>query len=331
MSSEQIAFIVISGIALILILLPLPWHWSARNYGTLLYIGWAFSGTLMYFINAIVWTGNLKNPAPVWCDISAKLAMGLGVALPAVSLCINRRLFNIATMKIVELSPRQRLHQTLIDFGIGLGIPILVMILHYVVQGHRFDIIEDVGCVPCNHLSHCLMIPLVLIWPLLLGLVSMVYGVLAMRAFMKQRRTFSTLLNSKSSNLNVSRYLRLMALAGTDITLDLPLSSYIAYSNLRHGLAPWVSWSDTHYNFSDVNYVPKSLLQEVPGAWATLTINRWALPMACILFFLFFGLAGESIAFYQRVIRRSIALLHLPYRSHAKLQVTASSPQGFVK
>lgn len=107
MEPQYTAYTVISGISLILILLPLPWHFGARNYGTLLYIAWTFVGNLIFFVNSIIWRGNMGNPAPIWCDITAKLQIGLGVALPAVSLCINRRLYSIATMKGGASSPKE--------------------------------------------------------------------------------------------------------------------------------------------------------------------------------------------------------------------------------
>lgn len=102
MTANNIAYQVIAPISMILVLMPLPWHWSARNVGTLLYIAWSFTGSLVYFVNTIGWSGNMKNLAPVWCDIATKFMIGLGVAVPAVSLCINRRLYNIATMKHVS-------------------------------------------------------------------------------------------------------------------------------------------------------------------------------------------------------------------------------------
>jgi len=101
-SAETYAYTVMTAIGMLLVLLPLPWHWQARNSGTLLYIFWAFVGNLNYFVNSIIWRGNMGNPAPVWCDISSKIAIGLGVAYPACSLCINRRLFNIATSRHVS-------------------------------------------------------------------------------------------------------------------------------------------------------------------------------------------------------------------------------------
>lgn len=54
-----------------LVLVPIPWHWRARNVATLAIIFWLFVVDFIYGVNAIVWAGNVRNPVPVWCDISA--------------------------------------------------------------------------------------------------------------------------------------------------------------------------------------------------------------------------------------------------------------------
>ena len=81
------------------------------------------------------------------------------------------------------------------DLCISLGIPVLVMILracqvffhHYlhllitlspldfIVQLHRYDILEDIGCQPATYNT----LPayfLVFMWPILLGLISFIYS-----------------------------------------------------------------------------------------------------------------------------------------------------------
>lgn len=64
------AYPVVCGLSTCLVLLPLPWHWKARNTGTLLYIGWTVLGNLVFLVNTIVWHGQIRyDPAPVWCDI----------------------------------------------------------------------------------------------------------------------------------------------------------------------------------------------------------------------------------------------------------------------
>ena len=65
----QRAFIAASGLSLVLLALPAPWHIRANNSGTILYIFWSFLGNLVYLINTVIWSGNIRNPSPIWCDI----------------------------------------------------------------------------------------------------------------------------------------------------------------------------------------------------------------------------------------------------------------------
>lgn len=57
-------------IAATLVLIPLPWHWRARNVPTLSIIAWLFISNVIYGTNAIIWAGNVNVVVPVWCDIS---------------------------------------------------------------------------------------------------------------------------------------------------------------------------------------------------------------------------------------------------------------------
>ena len=94
-------------------------------------------------------------------------------------------------MSDVLTDPLQRRRHVIIDLCICVGLPIVVMIwckytrhdlvsrvltscVVYVVQGHRFNILEEIGCMPATF-NTPLAYVLVYMWPLLLGLVSMVY------------------------------------------------------------------------------------------------------------------------------------------------------------
>lgn len=62
-------------------------------------------------------------------DLTAtRLQVALNAAIPACSLCINRRLYKIATMKAVVISDAQRRRALIYDLLIGVGIPILQII-----------------------------------------------------------------------------------------------------------------------------------------------------------------------------------------------------------
>jgi pheromone a factor receptor len=113
-------FPVFCMLAILLCLTSLPWHWKARNTGTLLYLGWTLVGCTVFLINSLVWAGNLHNPAPIWCDIckqarlkwfkhsinilvpATRLIVGLSIGVTASSLCINRQLYHAATVKSVS-------------------------------------------------------------------------------------------------------------------------------------------------------------------------------------------------------------------------------------
>jgi hypothetical protein len=61
---------IFAFLAAVLVLIPLSWHWKARNVATLSIIAWLFVVNFIYGVNSIIWAGNVNNPVPVWCDIS---------------------------------------------------------------------------------------------------------------------------------------------------------------------------------------------------------------------------------------------------------------------
>ena len=92
---------------------------------------WTGLACLNQFINSIVWNNNAINWAPVWCDISSKFIVGTAVAIPAASLCINRRLYIMASVKSATptVTKAEKRRQIMVDLAIGLGLPIMEMIL----------------------------------------------------------------------------------------------------------------------------------------------------------------------------------------------------------
>lgn len=165
-------------------------------------------------------------------------------------------------------------------------------------------------------------------WPVVLGLISMVYSILSIRAFLKQRRTFKALVGRHNATLNLSRYFRLMALAATDIAISAPLSLYILHINLKSGLQPWVSWEFVHWGFSQTPQVPTWAIKEA-GQWPAFQINRWSSPVCAILFFLFFGLAGESSAAYKRFFTRITKPLQTLCQRHLSERFTLLQQRSF--
>lgn len=67
---HDLSLVIFSGIGILLVLLPLPLHWRARNAGTLLLIAWLFISNFIFFVDGIVWWNSYDlPPSPIWCDI----------------------------------------------------------------------------------------------------------------------------------------------------------------------------------------------------------------------------------------------------------------------
>lgn len=72
MSAANHAFTVFSLFAFTSASVPLTWHLteaSSWNAGTCLFIFWTGLSSLVWFVNSIVWDGNIVNWTPAWCDI----------------------------------------------------------------------------------------------------------------------------------------------------------------------------------------------------------------------------------------------------------------------
>ncbi|KAG9092746.1 a-factor receptor [Ceratobasidium sp. UAMH 11750] len=294
------AFTACCALSIFLVLLPSPSHIKARNTGTLLYIGWTVVGNTIFLVNSIIWNGNFEtDPAPVWCDIATKLIIGMSVGLTAASLCINRRLYDIASIKSVTVDSDARRRRIIVDMLLGIFLPMLVMALSYVVQSNRYNILEDFGCWPATYPT-LLAVPLVLMWPIIISVASFIYAGLSIRAFLRARRQLSQALNN-STGINMSQYFRLLGLSSGEMLFSLPLSIYILYLNLQTRQIPWISWQDTHYKFSVVQRVPIMFIKMDMTQYNVMMLNQWALPAGGYLFFLWFGLAREAQTEYKRV------------------------------
>lgn len=107
--------------------------------------------------------------------LGSKLQVGFATGLAGSTLSITRRLASIAASRVVTADRRQLRHTYIIDLSVGVGLPIIVMALSYIVQPHRFDILEGYGC--DGYLYPCLpTIFIVQAPPIILSLVSACYG-----------------------------------------------------------------------------------------------------------------------------------------------------------
>ncbi|KAK7036238.1 fungal pheromone STE3G-protein-coupled receptor [Favolaschia claudopus] len=293
-------------VGLVLILLTLPHHWRVKNIATLSIIAWLSAYNLIFGVNAIIWDGNFENRAPVWCDIVTKIKIGADVALPGCVLCMAKRLNRIAYG--LEMSPSGWRHRML-DFLLCWGFAFLVMALHIIVQGHRFDILENIGCIPAVYTSWPSIIILDLSG-LIPAILALVFCGLTLLKLYRRRVAFRIALRNTQSSLTPSRFIRLMIMTfflGTWSTVLISVSTYNEY--YETGLDPWTSWADVHFHFSYIGQYPLS--EDVfPPSVIRCTYVLWAaIPLSSLSFFLFFGVGKDAMKDYRASadwIRRNI-------------------------
>ncbi|RPD60868.1 STE3-domain-containing protein [Lentinus tigrinus ALCF2SS1-6] len=287
-------------IAAILVLVPLPAHWRSRNVATVSIIIWLFALDIIYGVNTIVWDGNIFKRLLVWCDITTKLAIGASVALPAATMCVCRNLELVASGRVARLTRDDKQRKMYFDLSMCYGLPVIIMALHYVVQGHRFDILEYVGCLPATYYS----IPAVfIIWfpPLVLSLVTAIYATLALHHFFRQRLTFTMQLKNSNSALSTSRYLRLIAMSIIQIVWQTVLTALAMYDNISPGLRPWTNWADVHSDFGRIDAIPMVIYSV--SYQRQFFLFLWVMPVSSFIFFIFFGFGEEALKDYKNAIR----------------------------
>ncbi|KAJ3832839.1 pheromone receptor [Lentinula raphanica] len=287
-------------------LIPLPWHFQAWNSGTCFYIFWASLSCLNQFVNSLIWRGNVINSAPVWCEISIRITMATTVALPAASFCIVRRLYGIAAIRSASISYAQKRRAVIIDSLICGLWPLVYVALQYIVQGHRFNIYEDIGCMPALYNT----IPTYFItfsWVLLFGIGSAVYCVLSLYAFAQRRLEFAQFM-STNKTLSFGRYFRLMALAMTEMICTVPLTILLIWlSATQSPVQPWISLANTHLDYSRVDQYPSVIYNANPLFVLGILFTRWASVACALIFFAFFGFAEEArrhyVLWYRAILR----------------------------
>jgi len=270
---------------------------TAWNAGTCLYMAWAGLGCLMQCINSIVWNKNMIDKAPVYCDISTRIQVALNVAIPACMVAINRRLYKIVSATAVVMPTRAEKRRAVItDLVIGIGIPILEIIAHVVVSGHRYNLFEDFGPYPVV----VDMVPsyfLVFGWPVAINAIALVYVVMAIDASYRRRHQFKEIM-SCNPGLDRKYFISLVTLS-THIPASFTLGAIELVRGI-YGARPWVSWADTHSNYSRVVRFAGFIWKNNPASVKELEKFRWSLVVYAVQVFVSLGIARRTRQNYRR-------------------------------
>ena len=205
------------------------------------------------------------------------------------------------------------------------------MRIDYIVQGHRFDIVEDFGCRPTVYVS----IPAVfLIWVLPLIAVVLTYvfsgafvsillgpsttyfltGIALVR-FFRRRISFALYLKDSNSPLTQSRYFRLMIMALFEMFWGIVVTACNMWFTCRYGMRPWTYWADVHSNFSRIALYPTLVIPSFDLTWTYYL--WWTVPVSGYVFTAFFAFGEDAMQEYAACIAwiRSKVFRQSPQRS----------------
>ncbi|KAL8904086.1 MAG: hypothetical protein Q9171_007173 [Xanthocarpia ochracea] len=296
LSSASIALPTLAFIALALNVPPLIWHIKNRNVAACNLIIWAIFMNLCNFVNAIIWpTDDVYNWSTgfVLCDIEVKLLLAATFGIPGSLTCIMRALARVLDTERTILVPtkRQRHMEAITTAILCFGGPLYAIAIHYVVQPSRYYIMAISGCTTSLDRSWPTM-ALIIIWPVVLCLAAIYYGVVVMIRMRKYRREFSSILTASTSNLTKSRFLRLFLLSSSLVLIFLPLQLYILSLNTSAELLPY-SWDLIHdrHSWMDIIMVPTH---------GFVSIDRWISVVLGLFIFLFFGLGSDATKMYRK-------------------------------
>ncbi|KAJ7085494.1 pheromone A receptor-domain-containing protein [Mycena belliarum] len=300
MGPSNAVFPAFAFIGFILSLVPLNFQLEAWNVGAVWYIFWTALSCMVQYFSSIVWENSTENSAPAWCDISIRIMMGASVGIPAAALCINRRLYYIASALPATVVSKQETRRAIIIDSFICGLfPVLYTGLQIVVQRHRYDILEDVGCVAALYNSP----PTYFIssaWPLIISLNSAVYLSLSQWAFVGARATLGERL-SAHKNLTPMRFMRLSGLAFVVLCLTVPLGLLtIATNATAVRISTEVSGDVAPFDFSLIAQIPRDIWAADYTNHLTVELTRWLGTICALVFFGFFGVAEEARANYAR-------------------------------
>ncbi|ORY22441.1 GPCR fungal pheromone mating factor, partial [Naematelia encephala] len=290
-----------SFIAFFAVLLPSPWHWRMANIATICLISWVALANLITFADVFIWAENYGDHSPIWCDISSRLLQILNYAIPACSLSQMMRLESVASARRSVISATARTRRMYWEAALCVGFPLLMMAVLSTIEGHRYDIVENIGCRQPQYLSWLTLLLNNAI-PMSISILACIYGCLAIRWFLVRRLQFRALLASADSGLNISRYFRLIALAFVEVLVL--LASNIAYLVLTlkgDDIRPNVgtSWATVHSNYDLISQYTEA--SSSVDAYSLNALYIYMTALYSLTFFIFFGMGEEAIAEYAKI------------------------------
>ena len=286
---------VLSFLALILQIPLLIWNVKQKNVPLLCLIGWYWVLNINTFLSTFVWS----SPNVIewfngsgYCDMMVRIIAGGHVGVFCAVTAISRKLAIIMSDEgpKIELNSFQA---RMIDLCICMVMPVILMIIIYIAQVHRYALYQYMGCT-LFLTNTWVVIPCYIVWPMVLAMAATGYTWLALARYTRKRNDFKDLLHTTNSGVSSEKFKRLLIYTIVITIVMLPLTIYVAVSNLKIvDVHLAYSWSSAHDMFGEILRIPE------PG----FVSDMYLYGALGILQFLCFGTGKELVDVYKQVFR----------------------------
>ncbi|CAG8660943.1 13807_t:CDS:2 [Cetraspora pellucida] len=201
-------FTAATCLAILLCIAPGIFYVQTRNWGVVLMIFWVIATNSILFINSILWADDLDDKAPIYCLISTPIYVGANVGLLASISCMIYTLYTLIACPMI-VTEQVKKKQTVIDFSLIIGAPIVLTGFNYLVQTNKYGIRPVLGCFSVEYVN-ALFFLVHGIWPVIISIIGCYYAARTSYAILKKRFEIQTLLRRTESGLNSAKFYRLV-------------------------------------------------------------------------------------------------------------------------
>ncbi|KAI8448358.1 pheromone A receptor-domain-containing protein [Phakopsora pachyrhizi] len=295
LSSAFRAYRILSLICALINIAPTVSHLSQGHSGPAAFGLWVVILNLLGFIHGLLWQDDALDKAPIFCDISAKIGLIGPLGLLMANCCIIRYLAQIVTpSNSIETSyeARKRMYK---DYAMAFGFPVVIAIASVVFQVARYEVEILVGCSNVSVLGWPTLIILIVWSPIICG-ISCGYALYVLYWLVQQHKNLRQLVAKSSTPLNMSRFVRMCALAATYLCISAPYTIAGTVTTLYDigPFIPWKSWSYIHNDDNQLSNVRNNPVYR-------LNVRDWLSITAGLTVFFFFSFAKESLDVYRKV------------------------------
>src|ERR1700721_3292202 len=127
------------------------WRIPGRPWSVLFVMCWICIYNILSFVDSIIWSGENSAEWPDaqgYCDIDSRIktVFPIGVLGAAIGVC--RFLAESTDLETEEegLLSRNKFRRNIGDVFLGVILPILFIVLHFIIEPSRYDIVGVTGC-----------------------------------------------------------------------------------------------------------------------------------------------------------------------------------------